>query len=47
MDLLGLIKPVLSQHAVTSGLDQLYSYDHNEKIRKKTVILSHWFIKVS
>ena len=33
MDLLGLIKPVLS-HAVVSGLDQLYSYDHNEKIRK-------------
>jgi hypothetical protein len=34
MDLLGLIKPVLSHHAVVSGLDQLYSYDHNEKIRK-------------
>jgi hypothetical protein len=32
--LLGLIKPVLSHHAVVSGLDQLYSYDHNEKIRK-------------
>jgi hypothetical protein len=26
------IKPVLSHHAVVSGLDQLYSYDHNEKI---------------
>jgi hypothetical protein len=29
MDLLGLIKPVLSHHAVVPGLDQLYSYDHN------------------
>jgi hypothetical protein len=28
------IKPVLSHHAVVSGLDKLYSYDHNEKIRK-------------
>ena len=28
------IKPILSHHAVVSGLDQLYSYDHNEKIRK-------------
>jgi hypothetical protein len=28
------IKPVLNHHAVVSGLDQLYSYDHNEKIRK-------------
>ena len=28
------IKPVLSHHAVVSDLDQLYSYDHNEKIRK-------------
>jgi hypothetical protein len=26
------IKPVLSHHAVVSGLDQLYSYDHIEKI---------------
>ena len=34
MDLLGLINPVLSHHAVISGLDQLYSYDHNGKIRK-------------
>jgi hypothetical protein len=28
------IKPVLNHHTVVSGLDQLYSYDHNEKIRK-------------
>jgi hypothetical protein len=28
------IKPVLRHHAVVSDLDQLYSYDHNEKIRK-------------
>jgi hypothetical protein len=28
------IKPVSSHHAVVSGLDQLYSYDNNEKIRK-------------
>jgi hypothetical protein len=28
------IKPVLSHHAVVSGLDKLHSYDHNEKIRK-------------
>jgi hypothetical protein len=41
MDLLGLIKHALSHHAVVSGLD------HNEKIRKNTVILSHWLIKVS
>jgi len=26
------IKPVLSNHAVVSGLEKLYSYDHNEKI---------------
>ena len=29
-----LIKPVINHHTVVSGLDQLYSYDHNEKIRK-------------
>ena len=28
------IKPVLSLHAVVSGLDKLYSYDHNDKIRQ-------------
>ena len=28
------IKPVLTHHAVVSGLDKLYSYDHNEKIRQ-------------
>jgi len=40
------IKPVLSHHAaVVSGLDQLYSYYHNEKNKKNTVILSHWLIR--
>ena len=28
------IKPILTHHAVVSSLDQLYSYDHNEKIRQ-------------
>jgi hypothetical protein len=28
------VNPVLSNHAVGSGLDKLYSYDHKEKIRQ-------------
>jgi hypothetical protein len=41
------IKPALSRHAVVAGLDKLYRYDHKEKNKKNTVILSYWLIMLS
>ena len=36
MDLLGLIKPVLSHHAVVSGLDQLHRPSALPRLRPNT-----------